>query len=492
MANRPFIFQNRSLQRSSTQKILFLCNNSGTVNVYSYNLLSNVREELTMPSIPSSALDLAHTETKLWVVQDYNTIYEWNITLTPFLATYYRSFNLSFNTDLFDSLNTGLFAINNTLLVGSIKLKDTNISEFIQINLSGTPYISYSGFRTTIYGDCDIHDLIVTSTNKILFTIEGTNQRKLVQRSFSTFKSESEVNLNSNTPTSVFEFETNLFIGDTSGNIYGVSKTYPYSNTLSESINKTYLKGSSMLFTDANYNLTTYENLPIIINGNDIYSFNPINLSTQLLFSFSFFGNNLNIIHTHKKLWVFDNDDNKLYEWNITFNPFNNTLSNSYNTTFLSPVACIINDNQMLVFDYNDNIIKLLEFNSGYGSFNTTNYLSLTDVDEGYLHILYTQNNKLIVCYTTYYYITIMQYDFVYGSLTYGEKELEFNVSYPFSSVKGIFEYNDQIYIIGQDSQSVLYRISNSSPYTLNYVGQFETNLNSISQVVTSNNLSFQ
>ena len=135
-------------------------------NVSSYNSTTNV---FTFLFASGGSADIAHTTTKLWL---YNNVAfkEYNITLSPFTSTLYRTYSIPIGV----RLGAGLCAVNDTTLISSNTLDNNRI---IKITLNPIPdnTIIIENLFFLPLGRKIAGDFIYTTDNKIILTTESTS-----------------------------------------------------------------------------------------------------------------------------------------------------------------------------------------------------------------------------------------------------------------------------------------------------------------------------
>ena len=140
---------------------------------YAYNSTTNVSTLLPVPTTLSS--DIAHTATKLWFYVATGTggvnIVEYNITLSPFTATFSRNILLPVGF----TLGAGLCAINDTTLISSntppSSVANPNpLEQIVQITLNSDNTTNITNLFTLQAGRKISGDIIYTTDNKIIIT----------------------------------------------------------------------------------------------------------------------------------------------------------------------------------------------------------------------------------------------------------------------------------------------------------------------------------
>ena len=135
-------------------------------NVSSYNSTTNI---FTFLFASGGSPDIAHTTTKLWLYNN-GKIQEYNITLSPFTSTLYRTYSIPIGV----MLGAGLCAVNDTTLISSNTLDNNRI---IKITLNPVPdnTIIIENLFSLPLGRKIAGDFIYTTDNKIILTTESTS-----------------------------------------------------------------------------------------------------------------------------------------------------------------------------------------------------------------------------------------------------------------------------------------------------------------------------
>ncbi len=225
-----------------------LINNSNTVSAYFSS--TGVLTPLISYNPPSP--DIAHTSTKMWLYNIAgNYINEYNITLSPWSATFNRQINVPINI----TMGAGMGAISNTELITT----DNSVSpnRIISLNITTTTAVS------TVIGSLTLGrrvagDILVTTTNKILVTNEITNgNRYLSQYSYPAGIFEGEVNITNSVeyPWGIFINNSMIYVvNGTDGNLINVNVNSPYTLTPNGSIGS-FVSGASQIPSCCNVNL---------------------------------------------------------------------------------------------------------------------------------------------------------------------------------------------------------------------------------------------
>jgi hypothetical protein len=196
--------------------------------VYAYFPSSNTNVFLFNTLIDSP--DIAHTTTKLWMYSFFlQTIYEYDITLIPWSATFNR--NITYPPGV--TLGPGLGSITNTQLIS------TNNNEIIVLDITTNTAVS-TVIGTLQPGRAVSGDILLTTTNKILVTnstITLPSVKYLTQYSYPSGAFEVEVDITSvsTQPYGLFIDSGNIYVCNNSiaypGLIYNVNVNFPYTQT---------------------------------------------------------------------------------------------------------------------------------------------------------------------------------------------------------------------------------------------------------------------
>jgi hypothetical protein len=207
--------------------------------VYSYTPQTNT--SVLLPVVGAqSGNDIAHTTTKLWINPSTSqTIDEWDITLSPFIAFYNQSIILP------HPIGNGLAAIDNTRLISSnVSVIPNTIVELLIVGGTcvSTPKITLPDGRI-VSGD-----LLLTTNNKLLVTTTNGVNTFLTQYDYNTGTFEVEANLIIPFPWGIFSDNGDLYImnGQQPGGVYRISLDFPYTQTLVINVGRR-VSGSSQL-----------------------------------------------------------------------------------------------------------------------------------------------------------------------------------------------------------------------------------------------------
>jgi hypothetical protein len=203
--------------------------NNGT-NVYTYSAGTSIPLTVTGTS-PSYNVDIANTDTKLWLLGAFGAM-EWDITLSPFTATYNRT--ITFPDISGYGYGPGLHAINNTTLLA---VQNTGFGPYSAVTLDiTTTAATQTSLFTMIDGRSVAGDIVKTIGDKIIITnIDGnTGDAYITQYDISgSVEFDENIGSISHNPYGLFVDSNKLYIMDANNNVYHIDTSSPYTLTLS-------------------------------------------------------------------------------------------------------------------------------------------------------------------------------------------------------------------------------------------------------------------
>ena len=198
--------------------ILFTSDN----NVYYYaNGNGDSLQSINIPGYTTS-LGIAMTANKLWSID--TSIKEWDITLSPFNATFNRtiSFSGGFTT------SSGIVALNDTTLIA---VNDSpSPQEVVELDIT-----TLTASATTVFplGTNRVAqgNLLYVQTGELLIINQDsvTLDYYISEYDYATGTLLLDINIGAFSPTSIYECQCNIYITDIDGNIYVVVKSNPQS-----------------------------------------------------------------------------------------------------------------------------------------------------------------------------------------------------------------------------------------------------------------------
>ncbi len=215
-----------------------------------------------------------------------------------------------------------------------------------------------------------------------------------------------------------------------------------------------------MFFYDVLTNITTPLNVPSSYSASDI-------------------------AHTTNKLWL--GGGTSLTEWNITLTPFSATLNRTITLPHsIGPGLGAINDTTLIAVNSttSPNSVVTLDITSSPAvSTYKFNMLSGRSVAGD---ILLTTTNKVLITNNGPSGRYITQYDYITGSV-----EVDILISPTISAPWGVFQDNNQIYIMDGNNINNVFHINKDYPYVITLTGSTGYSVYGASQVPSCLNTHF-
>jgi hypothetical protein len=206
-------------------------------SVYLYNVATKESTLLNVPDITAPSLDIAHTETKLWL-HNGNTVDEWDISLAPASFSYNRNITNVIR-------NPGLSCKDNTTLL-NVKWIGINPNVVVEENITGAASV---GTETIpIIADRNVSGgFLLTTTNKLIITtmnnVADPYHRYISQFDYTTGAVEIDVQISPTIlyPYGLFIYDNEIYIAgidstNTYGEIWHIQKTAPYTLILYDTV----------------------------------------------------------------------------------------------------------------------------------------------------------------------------------------------------------------------------------------------------------------
>lgn len=182
-------------------------------NIYLLNLDGSL-STLSVPTFMSS-YGIEFTSNKLWSID--TDIVEWDITLSPFSATYNRNitFPVGFTTA------SGITALSDTLLIAT----DSSVSpqEIVELDITG-PTATLTSIFALQADRIAVGNLLYTTSGKLLLLNQDTitSTYYLTQYDYATAAIDLDIDLGTVVPTSIFECSCSIYVSDNANNVYVV------------------------------------------------------------------------------------------------------------------------------------------------------------------------------------------------------------------------------------------------------------------------------
>jgi hypothetical protein len=195
--------------------------NTDTPEVYSYDFQSGGVGFLNQyfdTSLPLSD-DVAHTNNKMWLY-DGSSLYEYNITINPFIGVENRIYSIS-------SLGPGLCAKNDTTLISSIG------NVIGEVTLAGSSATFIPKFNLPSNREIT-GDIILTTNNKLITSNYNINTdvEYITQQDYITGAVEVDIQLSGIFGVfGLFIDNNNIYFTTEGGQVYLIDKTSPYNFT---------------------------------------------------------------------------------------------------------------------------------------------------------------------------------------------------------------------------------------------------------------------
>jgi hypothetical protein len=225
--------------------------------IYGYNFSANTSTPLPIANLQTTnMIGLANTSNKLWTLssfvsgQNFLTIREWNISLTPFTSTFSRNITLPLCSTCID-VRSGLFAISNTSLLTVTGNNTTQVQSVVTLDITTTAATMLKRFDLPSNRKI-ANDLIYNSSaNKVIISTYDTGLTKNYISQYTLGGTlEFDIQLNLSTFTGVIPNNNGFSLLVNSGNLYivqsgdntksrvaRISLTSPYGLTYLPTIN---------------------------------------------------------------------------------------------------------------------------------------------------------------------------------------------------------------------------------------------------------------
>lgn len=209
--------------------------------LYSYEPTANAN--ILLGNFTPGGGDIANTTTKIWF---YNgtMFYEYNLQISPFVATFNRTINASLPIS---NLYVGLHAIDNNTLITS----DTSVlpNRIVTLDITGGTAVEINSFDLPS-GKYISGDIIFTQQSKVIVTTDGGGNCFLYQYDYPSGNLEIVLDLGDTMiyPYGLFENNDLLYLIAGGGKIFNIALDSPY--TITE------VNDSGLTITGASQNTT--------------------------------------------------------------------------------------------------------------------------------------------------------------------------------------------------------------------------------------------
>lgn len=196
--------------------ILFSSND----DVYYSNRSTSELNQLNIPGYASS-LGIAMTANYLWSID--TVIEQWDITLSPFTATY----NTSIPLPVGYVAGNGIVAKNDSVLIST----DTSVSphDVVELDLTGLTAVATIMFSLQANRE-SVSNMLYTTDDKLIVINKDvvTLDYYITQYDYATGAIETDINVGPIEITSLYICGCDIYVTDASGNLYIIIKISPY------------------------------------------------------------------------------------------------------------------------------------------------------------------------------------------------------------------------------------------------------------------------
>jgi hypothetical protein len=222
--------------------------------------------------------------------------------------------------------------------------------------------------------------------------------------------------------------------------------------------------------------LPSLQTCSVIFNSGNVYTYNlTANTSTLLTVTGNTIGSD--IAHTSTKLWI--SSGTLIKEWNITLSPFTAV----FNRTITLPHTIgtglgAINNTTLITTDISTSIHKIVTLDITTSTAVSTFKFNLITGRSIAGDLLLTTDNKVLATCNGGGASYLTQYDYLTGNV-----EVDVIITPTINAPWGIFEDNNEIYIMNGNSSGTVFHIDNTSPYTITAVGNTGKSVGGSSQL---------
>lgn len=199
--------------------ILFSSND----DIYYSNTSNDELNELNQLNVPgyTSSLGIAMTANYLWSID--TTIEQWDITLSPFSATY----NTSIALPMGYVAGNGIVAKNDSILIST----DTSVSphDVVELDITGLTAVATIMFSLQANRE-SVGNMLYTTDGKLIVINKDvvTLDYYITQYDYATGSIETDINIGPIEITSLYICGCDIYVTDASGNLYIIIKILPY------------------------------------------------------------------------------------------------------------------------------------------------------------------------------------------------------------------------------------------------------------------------
>lgn len=233
--------------------------------VYGYDVQTNTLTQLPVSGIDVN-VDISHSQDKLWISNSAGPIQEWDITLSPWSATFNREIDTN------GGIGPGLGSTtSNTKLLGSWS------GDLLEIDITGSIAVKTTLFQM-ISGRSVSGDILFTTTGKYIVTSKMGANRYITQYDYNgNVEVDIDITSTISNPWGIFQDNGNMYICDGTGEVYNINTQPPYNLTLVDDLGVT-IYGSSQIYNCLDVEFTVGEDPHYTYSGccdNNVFNVAP-------------------------------------------------------------------------------------------------------------------------------------------------------------------------------------------------------------------------
>jgi hypothetical protein len=199
---------------------------------YVYDVGTNTETGPITLSGFTQAGSIANTNTKFWINPPDGAIDEWDLTLSPVVATYNRAIS---NYETYSS-RQGLEAFNDGRLIASLYVLGDGETQIFEVGIgsSAATYTKITSLVGAFSGNPLIYDIALSTTGDfIVLGSDGDSSylQQYVYSASSTLDFELNISASVLTPIGIIGYADKIHVMDTNSKLYRIDLTSPYTIT---------------------------------------------------------------------------------------------------------------------------------------------------------------------------------------------------------------------------------------------------------------------
>jgi hypothetical protein len=217
---------------ATTDPKFVIANSFDSDDYYVYDVGTNTETGPITLSGFTQIGSIANTNTKFWINPPDGAIDEWNLTLSPVVATYNRGIS-NFQTY---SGRQGLEAFNDGRLIASLYVSGDGETQIFEVGIasSAATYTKITALTGALSGNPLIYDIALSTTGD--FIVLGSNGdssylQQYVYSASSTLDFELNISASVLTPIGIIGYADKIHVMDTNSKLYRIDLTSPYTIT---------------------------------------------------------------------------------------------------------------------------------------------------------------------------------------------------------------------------------------------------------------------